>query len=486
MRFPVVLLLLLYLSPLLAQQVVMSDPEKLSTKTPNASILGKSNEGIIVYKYGKGMDVVEAYNSNMRIRWKKTLNIKQESSSILKMILYPAKTSIFFLSQTKTYSVVYAQQLSSKFTGDGKFIVVDTLLGDRADIAKGLTVVNSQNKAHLALYYPVMGNSRIESIYAVGMSEELGVEYKTRIILPADAATYELAGIVPDNTGNLAILLESRERGKKNITEKEFRAFYYHADNGQLQEINYTLQKPVFGNVALEVDNVNNRIVLAGFYSYEERKDARGFFFEAFSPGVMDGSNPYVAAYQDFPDNMMFQITGKDTAKNDKGLYSFRIKDIILRHDGGAVFIAESQFDNTENVEMPSFGPTSGPNIRTVKVHYFNDIMVMSLSPRGAMDWFNILKKKQVSEDDDGFYSSFCLVNTDDHLRFVYNDEIYYKTNVNEYMMDRDGKADRSLIVNSGEKEILMVPSLAKQISANEVLIPSFRKNTLRFVKIAY
>ncbi|MDX2001577.1 MAG: hypothetical protein SFW35_04050 [Chitinophagales bacterium] len=485
MRALVLVAFLLSIQLLMAQQVVMSEPEKLSSKTPNASILGKSNEGIIVYKYGRGTDIIEAYNSNMGVRWKKTLNIQQENSSILKMVLYPAKTVVFFLSENKNYSVVYAQALSSKFDGDGKFVVVDTIEGNKIDLENDLSVVHSQNRSQLLVYYPVSNNGALQYLQAVGMSENLEVSYRGRINLPADVAAYQLSGVVPDNQGNLSILLERKERFRKSETNKEFRVFYYRPETGLLSEIDFKLQRPIFGSIGLEVDNVNRRIVLTGLYSNDGEKDARGYFFEAYSP-FASPEEAYTSYYQHFPGDLIFQVTGKDTSTYDKGLFSFRIKDIILRQDGGAIFITESQFDNTENIEMPSFGPASGPSIRTVKVHYYNDILVVSVKPSGEMDWYSIMKKKQVSEDDEGFYSSFSIVNTNDMLRFIYNDEIYYKANVNQYSMDSKGQSVRSLLFNSGEKELLLVPSIAKQISANELIIPSFRKNSLRFVKISF
>lgn len=135
---------------------------------------------------------------------------------------------------------------------------------------------------------------------------------------------------------------------------------------------------------------------------------------------------------------------------------------------------------------MPTFMPSAGPTFRTVNVYYFNDILVLSTLPDGSLDWHNVLRKKQVSEDDEGFFSSYGVLTMDGKLRFVYNEEIFYKTNINEYIVDAKGVAERSYLFNAGSKDIMLAPGIGKQISGRELLIPSFRNRSIKFVKITF
>ena len=112
--------------------------------------------------------------------------------------------------------------------------------------------------------------------------------------------------------------------------------------------------------------------------------------------------------------------------------------------------------------------------------------MALSVLPDGSLDWGKVLKKKQISEDDDGFFSSYCLSITPEKLNFIYNEEIYHKTNVSQYVMDKKGQFSRQYLFNAGDKNVLLVPRLGKQISSNEVLIPSYKRNYLSFVKVTY
>ena len=167
-------------------------------------------------------------------------------------------------------------------------------------------------------------------------------------------------------------------------------------------------------------------------------------------------------------------------------LYTFEVTDAVLRYDGGLIVVAESRYEDAENVEIPSFVPAAGPTFRQVNVQHYNDIMVISLLPQGQLDWVQILKKKQTSEDDDGFFSSYALATTAEKLHFVYNEEIFQKTNVNEFKVGPTGGVSREYLFNSADENVLLVPRIGKQISASELVIPSFKRNYIRLVKITW
>jgi hypothetical protein len=112
--------------------------------------------------------------------------------------------------------------------------------------------------------------------------------------------------------------------------------------------------------------------------------------------------------------------------------------------------------------------------------------MVLCIAPEGTQDWAKVLRKKQVSEDDDGFFSSYALHIRGGELFIIYNEDIYQKANVATYRIDPKGETKRSVAFNSGDEDVLVVPRLGKQVSSNEIIMPSFRKNTLRLVKLTY
>lgn len=478
----VLMLLLCRLPGLQAQTITMSDEQKISSKTPNLRILGQNDQGIIIYKFGKGVDIIEAYDNKLNLAWTQNLSIKQENSAITNIILYPTFSVAYFIAHERDFSVLYAQILNSRFKSGGKFIVADTIMGNRYDIESKMRQIHSQNKKQLLTYYPVYSATGLEYIQLAGLTDELDLLYRRKITFP-DNDNYKLKDVEVTNKGQVLFLFEDPNRANRRSEEKEFKLFAMNAETGQLTELEVLPGRQIYANTKLTVDNVNGAITLSGFTTDEDRKEAKGYFFKSYNDSTLQLIQETI---QPFSSAMLYEIVGKDTTRKISGLYSFQVNDLILRQDGGAIIIAESQYNNTQSDDVVNFVPAAGPNFRTVNVFYYNDILVFSLKPGGDLDWFKVLRKKQVSEDDDGFFSSYSLITLKRQLRFIYNEEIYYKTNVNEFIVNAGGDLNRGYLFNAGMRDIMMAPALGKQISGNEILIPSFRNRMIKFIKISY
>jgi len=465
------------------QTLSYSIPEKLSSKTPEFKILGKNKEGVLVYKYGKNTHVIEVYGAKLNSRWEKTLTFRQEAASVKRIIIYPEKTLAFYLSNQKTVSVLFAEKWSSKFTGEGNAVPIDTVKSGKFDAETTVRVAPSQNQSRIVCYYP-SGEDKAERLKLILLDDELNILARREVDIRGSHEPLLLRKVFPDNEGNVFVLLEDESKTRKKASRADaFIVKMYHAATGDIRHIDFRFQRPIFRKLYLDVDNVNHRLIATGFYSDEEGEEAQGFFYSVYD---FDNSVLSASAYTKFSPELIFDVTGKDTSKNSRGFYSFEVYDLILRFDGGAIIIAESRFDTEESMQVPSFTPSIGPSFRTINISYYNDIMVLSVDSTGRLDWSKVLKKKQISEDDDGFFSSYCLAATGSKLHFVYNEEIYHKTNVSEYAVDKDGTSERQYLFNAGDRNVLLVPKLGRQISSNEILIPSFKRNYLSFVKIAY
>ena len=116
----------------------------------------------------------------------------------------------------------------------------------------------------------------------------------------------------------------------------------------------------------------------------------------------------------------------------------------------------------------------------------FNDIIAFSFNANGMVEWNSVMRKKQASEDDNGAFSSFLLMNEKEKLRFMYLDDVSTAGALNQYVLTSTGKNDRSVVLNQEEKDIMLLPKMGKQIAPNEVVIPSYKNNAFRIVKITF
>lgn len=468
----------------LAQEISFSEPEKISNRTPNFQILGKNNEGILLYKYGKGEFQIDAYSSKMKKIWSKKIRIPEESPSIKRFVLYPDSTWMFFTSADKFgRGQLQSITLSPKFEYKGQATVLDTFSYDQYLIDDRLKVVHSKDRNNLVAYLPFYQGNNLDALYLLGLEGKDSV-YTKSFFKNNVPGNYILRKVEPDNKGNIYILLEHNLIGnrKKPFNEAEYLVWKYDRATDLFIQIRVDFQRPFFDKLMLNVDDLNERLVLSGLYA-----DNKGEMSEGYYLGIYDLKVDalLVDRYVPYKPEIFTKVTGKED-KSMKGFYSFRISDVVLRYDGGVNIIIESSFDNTENMQIPAFTPSVGPSYRTVDVVYYNDIVVLSTNKDGTLDWYSVIKKKQVSEDDEGFFSSYCLLTRHNHLRLIYNEEIYHKTNINAFRVNKDGGQSRKFLINAADNNVFLVPALGKQISATEVLIPSFKRNYFRLVNFNF
>jgi hypothetical protein len=159
--------------------------------------------------------------------------------------------------------------------------------------------------------------------------------------------------------------------------------------------------------------------------------------------------------------------------------------------DGGAMFTAESVIKDKREVMVstPSItmmGSSPYSSYRTVNTYSYNDVIAFSIKADGSLDWNTIMRKKQMSEDDNGFNSSFAFINEKDRVHFVYMDEVSSSSAISEYKLSSKGIADRALLFNQEDKDVFLIPRLAKQVAPNELAIPSVKSGSFRLVRVQY
>lgn len=92
----------------------------------------------------------------------------------------------------------------------------------------------------------------------------------------------------------------------------------------------------------------------------------------------------------------------------------------------------------------------------------------------------------QETESDGGIFSSYLLFESNNMLKFLFNEDIYNNGNFMEYNLNANGNFKRISLLNSEKKELQLIPQKGKQIDANTLIIPSERKKYLQLVMIKY
>ena len=103
---------------------------------------------------------------------------------------------------------------------------------------------------------------------------------------------------------------------------------------------------------------------------------------------------------------------------------------------------------------------------------YFYEISILSVNPDGNLDWHKVIKKEQISLNDDGYYSSFGCEVTNKRMYFVYNDLSRKTSNVMLYEVNPHGQGEGDIFIKGSELDGYAIPKESVQVSSNEILVP--------------
>jgi|GEM_PF-1250030 len=489
------IILSLYLSVGFAQTADVSAPTRMSGKLNKVRIIGKNQDGYVV-RFSGGEELIHIYDNDLKLSSARTLDFKSGDGDVQNILLNKTGASLFYLHGEKKQTMLMMQPLNSKFIEMSRAIIIDTFNDKRDLVDANLHFKASIDQNYTLFYYPVYADDRINSMQMTCIDRSGTVIYKTFLPIGRPEKDMEYAKSLVDNNGNGYLIFTAEKDAKDNSYGDQYYVMRIDRNNGKLTDYTIKCDKEIFGEPQFEVDNVNGNLIFCGFY--DEKGDpadaaANGFFYLQYdaATGVLKHS-----AYNIFTVAFMTSLTGRDAGSKYNRLYTFNIRKMLLRIDGGAMFAAESVIKDKKEVMVsnpsPSFrgymygGASNYNSYRTVVTYSYNDIIAFSIKADGSLDWNTIMRKKQQSEDDNGFNSSFAFLNEKDRVHLLYLDEISTSGSANEYKLSSKGVADRALLFSQEDKDIFLIPKLAKQVAPNEVAIPSVKSGVFRLVRVQY
>lgn len=479
------LILSCFLFPLVlaAQVVETSAPVRLPAKANKFRIVGKNNDGIMVRLYGTE-DLVQIYTDDLKLATAKTIEFKNQSGLLQYIMLNKTGAVFFYLQQEKRYSVLLAQPVNSKLVEIGKPIALDTIEDRKELVAQNLRFKASADQNFLYIYYPFFSGSEVQSMRCVGLDHALNKLYRKTFPAQHSEKEMEDSRSLMDNNGNGYLLIPTMQK------EEGPRVKVYRLSSaGEFATYDLVLPQALFGELYTDLDNKNGHLVAGAFYDKDGAKGedaANGFLFATYEPAT---GEKLTTREIPFPNDFMKELTGREV-KDEARLYTFTIRRIVLRNDGGALLLAESFIKDTREVPAPTgmgigFQPGFNNFIRST-IYQFNDIIAFSINKHGVAEWNTIMRKKQVSEDDNGFYSSFMIMNEKDKLRLLYLDDAIAQASLNQFILSSEGKAERKEILNQESNDVMLLPKSGRQLSPREVLLPSYKAGELKLLKLTF
>lgn len=475
-----------------AQEVVFSRPEKLSSKIEEFELIGKTNEGVLFMKWGEQIKEVEALDqSTLKTLWKKQLNIQGKNFDVIDPVLnfLNEVVLIYTIRQNGTlflYGQRYDAEMnpiegaklldsSKKKLGSKNFQYELIYNTDRSKLAiiKKFNDLNSFDKVEVTVYNRLL--KELSKNEVVFNEQEW---YKETVIT--------MSGAVLILTGQIKRLVWS--------SESRFESLIVHpiSDEGK------PLPKVLVGNEAYwindfetAIDNVNDKLIIGGFYAIRDQRFSKGHFYASLNlENFKVESVQYEPFSQEMIDKNAAALGWGNSFNNSVRSEYLNVTHVLAKSDGGAVIVGENSFstERQSTVGSSRFNTPVGRISDQLVVGYsFNDIFVVNVQKGGALDWSKILVKNQYSEEDGGFYSSFAMYNGRNDLRFIFNEEIKFNTNITNFTLGPRGETNVKGLFNSATYQVKLAPRYASQISRNEMIVPCYNQRMeFLLAKIAY
>ncbi|MBK9687261.1 MAG: hypothetical protein IPO65_05705 [Saprospiraceae bacterium] len=292
---------------------------------------------------------------------------------------------------------------------------------------------------------------------------------------------FQEAGV--SNQGQLFFLFE---KNNESWDKEKHMMRLVMSESGQTYLHDLTCINTVNSGVKMGIDNVNQRLTIAGLYGSKSQNETEGYM--VFSATITSLRLPSLHDIQTFPydENILVDLNGVEKKSKKNQLYDFYIKTLVQRADGGFIMIAELQREYARrNVGLSNFDRSMAAS-RGYVDYYSEDLILFSIQPDGSLFWRKILFKKQFSQDDEGIYSSFFIMKVPSQMHFIFNDEIKNNNTVSEYVIDPLGNYRRNSLLSTEYKNLKLRFQDAVQTSSQSFVVPSEKNGRINLVKITF
>lgn len=309
----------------------------------------------------------------------------------------------------------------------------------------------------------------------------LGAELRTNLYLPLEKTRYEIREVMHDLDHNLLLWMYVTDKDKRTADPSKF---YYkmvrvNRNTLDLEEVNLRDSTYFLNAVQPAIDEANKKIKLVGFFSEKDRNTIGGSVLASVSLTSFQIDTLGLAR---FDTEFKTKLIGYKNANKDKELADYYIKDIVLRSDGGALLVAESNYQTTQTYVQYSQG---FPIYREIIYYHYDEIVVVSVNSDGTVDWRQIIPKTQVSTQISPF-NSFISLPTEKHLNLIFNEEGRSKNSVVMYRINNQGDVVPRIILSPEADDAAILQSDAAIVGPNAMLIPAIKRKKKGLFRLTF
>lgn len=420
---------------------------------------------------------VAYYTDDLQKQWEQYLDLFDDE----KVVAFTALADKILFLYTRELrkdnkTEIFARQIGA----DGAFskpTLITTIELSGNSLPDDFYLSSSKNNKMLLLSFNSEENKNETRINIIAFNDSLKSNFNSTFVVPYGNKNYYFINQGISNNGDVFLLGSNNPLNKRIKDPSDLKNFLITGNkafpSGRILEISFP--DKFISDIGLAIDELNNNVVVAGYYSESNPYSYAGVFYSAFD--IATGEMK-ILREDKFPEKVLVKMFGEIKGRKNKELNTFSIDKIILRSDGGAVVLSEAKY-TTSNSYYDNFTRS----YVTSTNYYYNNILAVSMNANGTIDWPVVIPKNQVTVNDFGYYSSYCMAVDDNKMHFIYNRFSGSKSNGMMYSVAANGEEQFTQLFSNQEEATLM-PGGALQIDDNVIIIPAIHKRKVSLLKL--
>lgn len=463
-----------------AQEVTYSPFDKFDYRSDAYTVVGRT--GGYVYTYIRNDDGarLDAYNDSMTKVASVMLDFFPQRIYQVRFIAYPDKIMVLYQALESNKVVQYAALLDELGRLQNKPIQIGSIKTGIFGATKSyFASAYSDNKKTILIYSASDKGSEIE-FDGTWIDDNATIIKKGRASFNAEN-TPEHGEVNVANDGTVYVAAYTPTGSQNYADQFWILALKPGATAFEAKELELGEKYATSGYI--KVDNVNNRVYFGGFYSDKKNGNFDGIIYAAYD--IATGAYS-TKRFLPFDNNL---VSSANSRQRNHTFDNYIVRQLIVKNDGGFVLISEVNFVTMRSSFAPGFGYYSfySPYMNsTVREYHYNDIMALAYNKDGIIEWNAFIPKQQYSQEDDGVFSSYALLNTGGTLAFMYNDFDAHHSRIQLATVSADGKTEVHGLTTQMNDYPDWLPRFAKQVAGRMLVVPCFRKKQICFASVVF
>lgn len=472
-----------------AQTVEWSNQQKVKSRSNYTLVLGSNAAGYFLLR-SKDNEftrelILERYKSNLALDLSKEL-WQPPGSIIEKVMLQPSGLIAFGLTRNNVqdkYDFLYWKaddQLTTAGTAQTLFQVDASVIKDK----HAFYIKQSTDKSKYYIMYLMKAKDGDASILAVqAFTNELAPLFSKYYPLNYPVEHVFITGFECDDSDKAFVLIDFPDSPvrKRGESQRKFFLYAISATQNDLTEFELGNDSTEIVDLGMVVNNYHQSVTVSGFYRNKTTESSLdGIFMCSIDMRTLSYR---VRRSYPFDKALVQKSTSVLTNENSPGLSDLLIRKIVPRSDGGCMVIAEKSYETKQvyTYFVNGFQQTSS---RTV--YNYDEVMVFSLDTDGKMQFNDVIKKRQSSVNDGGYYSSFVTLNTNSSVALIYSMDASAESDIMISTISPKGEIDTRILIKAMSYYVSLMPPESRQISANSTLICAMKDRKFSIMKVTY